>query len=258
MHSYTVRMKIGLFLITFLFFFVQMGCKNNQKENNASAEYTPDSSAEPGSVQPGSSSTISRGCNSFPLNPPKASAFKVIPRNLLIGSAGTPDIDYVINQRLLPALDNAGYEYSFYCMKDSGVAVVTRIEKMNEDGSSDLKNRYVEGTESDKLWDYLKSLIKASPGFYRSIVFIISPNPIRQSTKGLSREASDSLFQNGTDRPYYEILSYPFSKRYECTALIYQYKKMNEVDDAVEISNAALPVIEQLSKAKIWSGLSKK
>lgn len=248
---------IGRFFpfLILLLFIVQTGCYDNENETKTSDEYNPE---ETESQVQADSSFMHENCNPFPLHPPRASAFKVVPRNLLVGSNDTLNINYVLNKKLLPALDNAGYQYSFYCISDSGMAVVTQLERMNEDGTSDLQNRYVDGARPDKFWDYIKSLIKARPGFYRSIVFIISPYPVIQSREGLSRDGSDSLYKSGSDRPYFEILNYTFSKLFECTALIYQYKKPNEVDGVFEINNSPMTVTDQLTKAGIWPGLTAK
>lgn len=221
-------------------------CESNKLSNHSSYTDTSDSTETAVEIE---------GCKTFPLHPPKASAFKIIPKNLLRADSGITDLNYVINKKILPALDSAGYEYSFYCIKDSGIAIVTRLEKINEDGTSDLTARYLSEYKYRKLSDYLLSLIRAKPGFYRVIVFVISPYAITQSKQALSKQGSDSLYSEGSDRPYQEILSFPFSDKYQCTSLIYEFKKPNEEEDAKEILPSSITCMEHLTRAKIWSHL---
>lgn len=228
-------------------------CSNvDNTKANSSADGTQDSSAV------ASNNTAINNCNQFPLHPPKASSFKIIPKNLLLNpTVAETTIDYVVNQKILPALDKAGYEYSFYCMKDSGIAIVTKLEKINEDGTPDLKARYLSGDRNESFSDYLLSLVRAKPGYYRVIVFIVSPYSIIQSKRELTKQASDSLYSEGSDRPYAYILPFHFSNNYQCTALIYQYKKSNQVDNAKEVIPSSLTCIQHLTKAGIWSNLLK-
>jgi len=181
----------------------------------------------------------------FPFPPPKASTFEAIPKNLLINSNQKVSLGFVISNKLLPALANAGYEYSFYCVKDSGISIVTRLEKINPDGTSKGNGeRYLTETQSGHfgIFDYLKSLLIAKPGYYRVIVFIISPYVIVQSNNQITKAQADSFFTAGADRPLARLLSYQFSDKYACTALIYQFVKPNEEDPAKELQPSQLPV----------------
>lgn len=191
----------------------------------------------------------------FPYPAPKASSFKRIPRQLLHHTNSPVTLGYVLNQRLLPALDAADYEYSFYSIRDSGVAVVTRMERMKQDGSTDLENRYVEHSSYNGFSDYVASLFRAKPGFYRMIVFVLSPYPLLQSDRALSRQGSDSLFARGADRPAPNMETFPFSDRYACTALIYEYKKPNQEDAPRLVAPSPLTCEAHLRKAGIWQKL---
>lgn len=196
----------------------------------------------------------------FPFPPPKASTFEVIPKTFLEKSNEKVSIDFLISNKLLPALKDAGYEYSFYLIKDSGIAIVTRLEKINSDGTPEANgDRYLTGTQSQHfgMLDYIKSLFIAKPGYYRVIVFMISPYFIVQSNSEITKAQADSLFTAGADRPLERIISYEFSDRYECTALIYQFVKPNEEDPAKELQPSQLTCQTHLEKAGIWMNLSK-
>src|SRR5690242_8104868 len=67
-------------------------------------------------------------CPQFPIPVPRASAMKIIPKKLLLNPHGITSLDSVVN-KISNALEKSGYESSFYCVRDSGIAIVTRIEK---------------------------------------------------------------------------------------------------------------------------------
>jgi hypothetical protein len=196
---------------------------------------------------------------SFPTFPPKASASKVLPRNLFIQSTSKSNLDFAIRARLVPALDNAGYEYKFFLYRDSGIALVTELEKINLDGTSDSQQRYSTKTNritTFNIFNYLRSLFVASPGYYRVIVFIFSPYPIVQSQLQINKFQFDSIYTAGSDRPYLKVLPYEFSKDYECTAFIYEFIKPNKEDPPYQENPSPITCQLHLEKSGILSNLS--
>lgn len=191
----------------------------------------------------------------FPAKVPKASSAKRIPRGFLQNSAGNTTIGYVVNERLLPILDEAGYEYSFYRINNDGLAIVTRAERIRANGATDTAYRYFNGDYFDSYSDYLLSLFRAKPRYFRIIVFMISPTAVVQSGKPMTAAEGKTLFEGGADRPALTIMDFPFSDRYECTALIYECEKPNQEDDQVLVSPSALPCETHLKMAGIWQKL---
>jgi len=249
-------------------FFLLAGCAANdhatRTETTATDSVAMETSPPPPPPPPATTSGVPSGNNhytgnarirQFPYPAPKASSFKRIPRQLLQNSGTATTLGFVLNNRLLPALDAADYEYSFYSIKDSGVAVVTRIERIRQDGTTDMANRYVEGNAYHSFSDYMASLFRAKPGYYRMIVFMLSPYPVVQSDQSMSRQGSDSLFARGADRPAPNMESFPFSDRYACTALIYEYKKPNQEDAPKLVTPSPLTCEAHLKKAGIWQKL---
>jgi hypothetical protein len=131
---------------------------------------------------------------------------------------------------------------------------------MNSDGTSKGNGeRYLTETQSEhfRIFDYLKSLLVAKPGYYRVIVFMISPYTIVQSNNQITKAQADSLFTAGADRPLARLLSYEFSANYGCSALIYQFVKPNEEDPAEELQPSPLTCRSHLEKAGIWANILK-
>lgn len=244
-------------------FLTKIGCGTLSKNRSKTTTVAEDSSTmapqlPPTSPENGDTSKELSLYPKFPFPPPRASAFKVIPRSYFSGNEVT-SLSKVLYNRLIPALDASGYEYSFYSIKDSGIAVVTRLEKMNDDGTSvQGMDRYATNKNwatSFTLADYLKSLFVAKPGYYRLIVFTLCPYSITQANNTLTKSKADSLFAAGADRPEDNIMNYSFSKRYECTALIYQFIKPNQVDTAREFDPSTLTCQQHLDKSGIWPKL---
>ena len=143
---------ICLLIVTFLFL---QGC-NNSAESAEDIYPVTDQAATETEVPVAVDTTVTAhsDCPQFPFHPPKASAFKVIPRNIFIKDTTKISVGSVLQSGLLPALESAGYEYSFYCLKDSGIAVVTRIEKIKPDGSSgNADERYLTEGNSSSGWN---------------------------------------------------------------------------------------------------------
>lgn len=251
---------------------ILLGCNNGNMSGVADTTFTTNdtstmspvgtdsSSSMPDTVAMMSDTThkIDESYPKFPFPPPRASAFKLIPRSYLVSDNTTP-LSKILDNELIPALETAGYEYSFYRIKDSGLAVVTRLEKMNENGTSAQgEERY--STQQNRqhafnIRDYFTSLFFARPGYYRLIVFMLCPYTVTQTNHGITKSTADTIFSNGADRPEEEILQYAFSQRYQCTVLIYQFIKPNQVDSAKEFDPSALTCQQHLEKSNIWPQL---
>lgn len=198
----------------------------------------------------------------FPIPVPKTSTFKVIPRNLVAQAGQKTNLRSVVYDKILPALDAAGYEYSFFKVKNNGIAIATRLEKINKDGTpKNGAERYLTG-DKDKpqfsLKEYLSSLLKAKPGYYRVMVFVISPYAITQDKIGLTKTQADSTFNAGATKPLGELLDKEFTADYDCTTLVYAFVKPNEEDPASELQPSPLTCQVHLEKSGIWPNLLNK
>ena len=94
----------------------------------------------------------------FPWPPPKPSALYVIPRGLLVDKefGGTPNLAD-IQGKLTDALDGAAYYERSYYSVPGGFAMVTRMERIRQDGTADLARRWmdVKAEENFSLLAYI-------------------------------------------------------------------------------------------------------
>jgi hypothetical protein len=160
----------------------------------------------------------------FPWPPPTASASYVLPDAMLEGYQTVGEAAAAI----LSALERNGYvERSFFRTEADGIALVTRLERINEDGSSFAENerwpgngqRY-ESTES--LFRFLQGLFYVDPGHYRVIVFILQDLPFSQSSENITAEEAKAWLTSGANVLPPEIAEQPFGNAH-CTVLIYEF-----------------------------------
>ena len=119
------------------------------------------------------------------------------------------------NTLLKIALNQAGYyETSYYSVPD-GYALVCRLEKIEEDGRPvELPARWGTGIQTIKrfsLGRYLRALFVAPPGYYRLIVFVVSPHSFTQSSQSISRDDAESWFQYGANSLPIDLGLQPFT-----------------------------------------------
>jgi Tetratricopeptide repeat len=189
----------------------------------------------------------------FPWPPPAASAIYVIPRDIFRRNSTIGEVSSAI----IAALERSGYtERSFYQTSGGGIAMVTRLERINEDGApADSSLRWPTDfkTQSASLIDFLQGLFYASDGYYRVIVFILRDLPFRQSSKTLSPEEAQSLLREGANTLPRELAGLPFRKDSTCTAVIYEFlSSKNEVEKVQSPVSAR----QHLEKAGILAALN--
>lgn len=192
----------------------------------------------------------------FPWPPPRPTSRIVITQELLNNSKfkflNLSDIEY----RLKKGLDACGYIEKSYFIVPDGFAIVTRIEHINEDGSSKEEEKRWSvkiGSERDfTLISYLKALFTANPGYYRIIVFIISPLPFQNSDKKVDSKAAEEWLHAGANTILSDYLSKkPYTPDYQCTALIYEFEKYEHTKEAVFIPDERLSAIIHLKKSNL-------
>jgi hypothetical protein len=160
----------------------------------------------------------------FPWPPPAASASYVLPQSLFGGQSTVGDETNAI----IAALERNGYvERSFYGTPADGVALITRLERINNDGSpAAAAMRWPAGeyqADAINLAQFLRGLFFADPGRYRVIVFIIQNQPFTQATgKAFSGEQAEALLPSGANVLPAEVAERSVAESH-CTALIYEF-----------------------------------
>jgi hypothetical protein len=195
-----------------------------------------------------------------PLAPPGPTASCRLPDSFLTFSNGLAtcygDVDSFIRYALL----RSGYrEYAYYAIP-GGFALVTRLERIDAQGQSmPPKLRWLPNQTPVNPFaafsDYLSALAKATPGYYRVIVFIVSPEEIIPEQALRTSTGMEKPFEDGVKSLPTDLQNRLFTSADHCTALIYKFKKSNEKTVSL-ISGAPENGKRQLQKAGIWRYLA--
>lgn len=169
----------------------------------------------------------------FELPPPQPSATYNISTDLFDNAQKLSDIEKVLSG----ALSSAKYaRWSYYSVQD-GFAIATQLERIDEFGNPfpDME-RWNINSESYKiekfsLSKYIRALFNASPGYYRCIVFVMSPRLFSYSSKSPSREEAYEWLDNGINRLPRSIGEKHLTKDHTLTAIIYEFKKLENSDN---------------------------
>jgi hypothetical protein len=200
----------------------------------------------------------------FPWPPPAASSFMTIPLRELKEVIKLEKIHnrlslFHIEQLLRNALEEAGYcEISYYHVPD-GFAIVSQLEQIKEDGSpmpSPARwEKRVNKISHFTLNTYLRALFIAPPGYYRVIVFIITPHPFTQSSETISRGDAEKFVKYGINVLPNDIAQQPFATQSVCTALIYEFEKFDTKKESIFRTPGRLDSQTHIIKSGIWESL---
>ena len=160
---------------------------------------------------------------------------------------------------IISALERNGYvERSFFRTELGGIALVTRLERIKDDGSSfaegerwpPSKRNYA---STDDLARFLYGLFFVDPGHYRVIVFILQDLPFSQSSKKITGEEARTWLSIGANILPPEISERPFGNGH-CTVLIYEFSSDGTT---VRVVESRLTGKQHLEKAGVLSLLEK-
>lgn len=191
----------------------------------------------------------------FPSPPPAASASYGLPRNFFASQATVG----AVVEAIIAALDHTGYvERSFFRTEAAGVALVTRLERINEDGSPRGERERWPGIlqehySSLDLIGFLRGLFYVDPGRYRVIVFILQELPFSQSSDRISGDDARAWLRIGATGLPREVAERPFGGG-NCTVLVYEFASDGTAVRAVE---SPLTGKQHLEKAGVLAILAK-
>ncbi len=194
---------------------------------------------------------------SFPWPPPDFSARMTMDKNLFGGAKNLFDVD----KKLSSALVSSGYSEKAYYYVPNGFALVTRIEQINSDGEplAPPARWSIKVKSMTKLsWaNYIKALFFSTVGHFRIIVFIVTDKPFAASGKKIKRSKAVDWLKAGLNSLPRQIGTKNFGSHYECTAVIYEFEKVNAADAILRIPGQ-LAGDEHLKRSAILSALMKK
>jgi hypothetical protein len=118
--------------------------------------------------------------------PPAASSYAKIPNGAFYNASTFGEAMNIVAEALY---DNGYTEVSYFATKDGGIALVTRLERVGEDGAVLSENeRWSSGQDSrNDLFRMLRNMYFDQRGHYRVFVFFLGPGlPLGVSPKTLT------------------------------------------------------------------------
>jgi hypothetical protein len=193
----------------------------------------------------------------FPWPPPAASALYVMPPELLVGRAAKAKGTLSdVADKITGALEGAAYfERSFYSVPN-GFAMVTRLERIRQDGSPDAFRWVDVDTEQNfSLARYLRGLLFSDPGHFRLIVFVVTDRPFSATGAPLGIAESKTLLSQGFNTIPRSTSAITVSADHQCSVLIYEFEKEKDRKPKF-VAHSAIPARQHLEKAMVWSAFA--
>jgi len=219
------------------------------------APSAPAPSPPPTQGAPGGAPARAEAIPQFPWPPPAASATYVLPENVFERGRTTGQVVTTI----ITALERKGYvERSFFTTPADGVVLVTRLERINEDGSSaaDLQRWPAVGEaarSSVGFAQFLRGLFYVDPGRYRVIVFILQDAPFRQSTEQpVTGQQARAWLRTGANVLPRELADGGYGG--DCTVLVYEFASDGT---AVRVVESRLTGLQHLEKSGVLATLGR-
>lgn len=189
----------------------------------------------------------------FPKEPPRASARYEIPDAAFANMKTYGDATKFI----LAALESGGYvERSYFSTEAGGVAMVTRLERINDDGTpAPAASRWAlkappDGAIAETI-SFLRGLFFVEKGRYRTIVFMLQDQPFTQSDKAASEKDVRDWIPKGANLLSSDAARKPYAGAH-CTALIYEFASDGS---AVKLVDSRLTGKEHLARSGLLSAL---
>jgi hypothetical protein len=166
---------------------------------------------------------------------------------------------FAVGEQLARALNRSGYsEFSFY-RAPGGFALVSRLERMREDGGAapeELRFLQPGAEEPFSLASYIQRLFFAPEGFYRQIIFVATDRPFTTDAGDTLTPAEASrLLRDGANLLPDSYRALPFGPSHTVTALIYEFRKGPDDRDVVTLDPGRLAGRTHLQRAGILSAL---
>lgn len=194
----------------------------------------------------------------FPWPPPTPTASLRLP-DRVVGRLPGDSLGSVFDRlRTAMARVELGW-WSVYAIGDSGFAIVTRMEAIEPDGRPKAPpNRWLTPHDRQEprftsIKDYLSALLTARPGHYRVIVLVVTDRVLTTSGVPLTADSATKLVSGGTDALPGWLRRRTVAPDGRCLALIYEFARPSESDEAVFVANSRATIVEHLSLAGLWT-----
>jgi|GEM_PF-2874012 len=184
----------------------------------------------------------------FPFPPPMATATQTISRKIFENHHTFG----VVNETIVECLDESGYVSSKrqYYAVPNGYALVTRLEKINEDGSpragAERWEAKVKSTFKEfSILDYLKALVIGEEANFRVLVFMITDIPLTQSDEITEMDTAKSWLKKGMNALPDELAALEFTPQHKVNLLLYEFTQ-HESGKATLLQESRVGIEEQM------------
>ena len=194
----------------------------------------------------------------FPWPPPRASGMHLLPRSMM--HVVTDDISLGdVDARITAALAQNGYDDRGYYAVPDGFALVTRLEQIELTGIP-KEDPVRWSLDITPLWpfslgEYIRRLFLGTPGYYRLIVFVVTPRPFSQDGVQVTGEQAMYWLAEGLNRLPVEVAKAPYTDAFATTVLIYEFARPTENDEVKLTNPSSLTGRVHLERSGIWSAL---
>jgi len=153
-------------------------------------------------------------------------------------------------------LDKRQYEYRYFSAP-GGFALVSRIERMSPDGSSEPPPaRWDTGIRfGSSLTEYFAGVFSAPKGYFRVFVLVVTDDDFSQSGKPASRSEALNWMRDGRNRLSPEIAGKSAGPEVRCTALIYEFVSEGFDQTTKLLKAGRLVARAHLERTGLWSEL---
>jgi hypothetical protein len=167
-----------------------------------------------------------------------------------------------VDDLILQALNNTGYNAKKYYYTEGGYALVTRIEQFNADGTSKQGDARWSAKpvrdENFSVMNYIKSLFVPEKGFFRVIVFVVSSNYYGNNTgKTCDKDCIRGWLNNGYTSLPTVIGNQPYNNSIQINALIYEFSVADGTKKFSFSKPSKLDGMTHLRMAKILDNIKK-
>jgi hypothetical protein len=178
----------------------------------------------------------------------------VLPPGIAVTAAGEPL--GAIFDRLRVAIRRAQItEWSVYAIGADGFAIVSRLERIENDGRPAAERWAVDPVRPRpfSVADYLAALFRANPGRYRVIAFVVTGLPVTASADTPDREMMERLLRSGAGDLSDELRRAPLPASGRCEALVYEFFRPSQDDQPAQVTSSQLSVMNHLAGAGLWA-----
>jgi len=191
---------------------------------------------------------------SFPVPPPSFSTSATLKNGLVLRDPSENLGD--VFDRIKGALERGGFpEWSIYALSDDGFAVVTRMERIEEDGRPSVPRftvrRPLYRMRGFSIDDYRQVLFNADPGHYRIMALVVTAHPLSPAQPvppALKVDAQDlarGLLPS-------EIRSRP-APRGRCEVLVFEFTRPTDPSHPAELERSqTVSALDHVVRAGLW------